>query len=296
MRALTLVAIALVVIATCGCSGSTMRDAGSDGAVHDTIGPDDRPAHLTIPPAYDGTTPLPAIVLLHGEAMDGASQDAYFGICRAASTFGFYVVLPDGTIDATGQRFWNATPACCNSGGIDIDDVAYLTSLVDELEATVPVSDLYFVGYSNGGFMSYRMACELADRVTAIVSVAGSDFPNDTDCVPSRTVSVLSIHGDADSVIAYDGLIGAYPSARAVVERWAARAGCGVAPSEPDVYLDLDTMISGPETEVIRYLLGCTGTDNAALWTIRGGDHAPRLGTTFAPTILAWLLQHTRAG
>lgn len=287
---------ALAAFLVGGCSAPPVSgDGGPSGpdALPSTLGPPERPADLVVPTAYDGVTPLPVVMLLHGYSANGAAQDVYFGLSRAARADGFYTIVPDGTVDASGKRFWNATPACCDFGRTGVDDVAYLTGLLDELESLAPVSDVYFVGHSNGGFMSYRMACELADRISAIASLAGSDFAGDTDCVPERPVSVLQIHGDADAVIPYAGALGLYPSASDAVARWAERAGCETGMSEAGEPLDLVTTLGGAETETLRYHAGCEGAE-AALWTIRGGSHIPALGRTFAPTVLAWLREHAR--
>src|SRR5690606_33059573 len=94
----------------------------------------------------------------------------------------------------------------------------------------------------------------------AIGGLAGADFVGDEDCVPSRPVSVLHVHGTADETIAYEGAsLGSfvYPSARTAVLRWAARAGCDTD-AEPELLepLDLDRMLEGAETRVERWT-GC---------------------------------------
>jgi polyhydroxybutyrate depolymerase len=290
--------------ALCGCSstaaptdgGSSTPDARIEHdagvpAAPETLGPAERPAQLVTPRAHDGVTPLPAVFLLHGFGASGAIQDGYFGLSRAARSRGCYVVIPDGTPNTQGRRFWNATPACCDFERTGVDDVAYLTSLIDELEAAVPVSAVYFVGHSNGGFMSYRMACERSSRIRAIVSLAGSDYLNDDDCVPDESVSVLQIHGDLDPTILYGGAAGAYPSAADVVARWAGRAGCDASMSAAGDALDLETSVAGRETEVLRYEAGCNG-DEAELWSIRGGGHIPGLSAEFMPAVLDWLAAH----
>ncbi|MCB9597591.1 MAG: hypothetical protein H6719_33040 [Sandaracinaceae bacterium] len=303
MRHLLLCSTILIAL---GCDGATTPDEdagpmGTDAGAIDaavppslpsSIGPAERPAQLVVPAAHDGTTPLPLVVLLHGYSASGGAQDLYLGFSRATRANGFYLVIPDGTVDTSGNRFWNATPACCNFGGVDVDDVAYLTGLVDEVEAMAPVRDVYFFGHSNGGFMSYRMACELADRVTAIGSLAGSDFANETDCEPSQPVSVLQIHGRVDETIAYDGQVGAYPSAPDDVARWASRAGCDDVVTPGDA-LDLDMGLAGAETVVEARDTGCTGAD-AALWTIEGGGHIPAVSRDFSTRVLTWLDAHRR--
>lgn len=276
--------------------GGSIPDAGpraDAGMPPSTIGPADRPAKLVVPDAYDGETPLPAVVLLHGYGVTGALQDAYFRFSETARTAGFYAVIPNGTVDSTGKPFWNATDYCCDLGHTGVDDVGYLTAVVDNLEAVVPVSQLYFMGHSNGGFMSYRMACELSDRISAIASLAGSDFWDETRCVPDQPVSVLEMHGDTDTVVLYDGVAGLYPGAQAVVERWAGHAGCDTSSPVMGDPVDLVMSLPGAETDVSRYTSGCSGAD-AALWTIHGGVHIPVLQRDFASQVLTWLSAHAR--
>lgn len=311
MTRLALLAQALLALSllTVGCDGETPADDDSGTPPSDagvtpedsgpplpaTLGPEDRPADYQLPGAYDGETPLPAVIVLHGYGANGAAQSMYLGLPRLARTEGFYLVTPDGTTDSGGRRFWNATDACCDFAGTGVDDVAYILGLIDELEALVPVSDVYLVGHSNGGFMSYRMACEHPDRITAIASLAGSDYLGDEDCVPDGTVAVLQIHGDMDPTIEYDGAtLGAagYPSAPAVVERWAGRNGCDTSMTSASQNLDLDTSVDGAETTVLRYEAGCSA--NAALWTIEGGGHIPPLSSDFAPAVYAWLSAQSR--
>lgn len=272
--------------------GGALPDGGAmAGELPRNLGPAERPARLTVPATHDGVTPLPVLVSLHGYGGSGTLQNGFLGVARAASEHGMYVITPNGTQDSSSRRFWNATPACCDFAGDTVDDVAYLTSLLDELEALAPVSDIYFFGHSNGGFMSYRMACELAPRISAIASLAGSDYLSDTTCVPSEPVSVLQIHGDADGTISYLGS-GGYPSASDTVARWAGRASCEPEPQGGEA-LDLEGSIPGPETSVLRYAEGCIGAE-ASLWTMQGGGHIPSVSPAFMPAVLEWLTAHAR--
>ena len=149
-----------------------------------------------------------------------------------------------------------------------------------------PVRDVYFFGHSNGGFMSYRMACDHADRITAIGSLAGSDAW--TECTPSQPVSVLQVHGDMDDTISYDGVNLGYPSAPDAAARWAALGGCADTTTPGDA-LDIDTGLDGAETTVANYETGCTDAD-ASLWTIVGGAHLPAFtGGPFSAELLSWL-------
>lgn len=289
-----------------GCPSSSPSDAGADadldaGPTDRTVGPDERPARLVVPRDHDGVTPRPLVVLLHGYGASGRVQDAYFGLSSLARERGLYLLLPDGTLDTGGSRFWNSGGACCDFGATMVDDVGYLTALLDEVEAAVPVDPdrVYFVGHSNGGFMSYRMACELNDRVAAIAVLAGSDYPTDDGCVPVGEVpSVLHLHGTADETIAYEGgRLGTidYPAATDVVERWAGRMGCDVAMPTPGARLDLLTDVAGDETLPTRWETGCAAGRTVALYTMEGAGHIPSLARPlFTDTMVDWLLEHPR--
>lgn len=299
----SLLALALLLA---GCPTSPPGDAGFDadrdaGPTDQTVGTEERPARLVMPSEHDGVTPRPLIVLLHGYGASGRIQDAYLGLSSLARDRGIYLVLPDGTVDTGGSRFWNSGGACCDFGATRIDDVGYLTGLVDEVEALVPVDPdrIFFMGHSNGGFMSYRMACELSDRVAAIAVLAGSDFPDDAGCVPaSGAPSVLHLHGTADDTIAYDGgMLGAiaYPAADTVIERWAGRMGCDVAAGAEGARLDLISDVDGPETVPTTWSAGCAAGREAALYRMEEAGHIPNLvRPTFTEAVIDWLLEHPR--
>lgn len=261
------------------------------GAVPGTVG-GDRPARVVAPDGWAGDTPLPLVVLLHGFTASAALQDFYFGLSRRVTERGFVLLLPDGTVNSDGNRFWNATDACCDFERSGVDDVAYLLGLLDELEAAVSIdaTRVYFVGHSNGGFMAHRLACDAADRITAIVSLAGSTWADESRCTPARPVSLLQIHGTSDDTIPYAGTAFGYPGAVELVERFARRDACDLGAAEDGAPLDVDQRVDGSETTVRSYRAGCAAGTEATLWTIEGGSHIPDLDTSFAPLLLDWLL------
>src|SRR5262245_10656786 len=118
----------------------------------------DRPVRVYVPASYDSNEPAPLLILLHGFTASGVEVDSYFGIGSAADARGFVYAHPDGTLDDDWNRFWNATEACCNFGGSDVDDVAYLTDVIDEIQSKLSIDPkrIAVAGHSNGGFMSYR--------------------------------------------------------------------------------------------------------------------------------------------
>lgn len=287
--------------------GLVLVACGGDGAAPDSgmpavdAGPDwpdyvggARRARVVVPPSYDGTTPYPMIILLHGYSVNGTIQDAYWGMSRQARERDFLLVLPDGTEDDGGNRFWNSTPGI-GFMGPDVDDVGYLRGLITEMKSLFVVDEerVYFAGHSNGGFMAYRMACEAAGEVAAIAGLAGGDFLADDACVPSQPVSVLHAHGTADETIPYDGTM-LYPGAEAVVTRWATRAGCDTTMPETGAPLDLIDALPGAETRVTHYRSGCAAGHEVELWSIEGGEHIPAINGTWTPTLVDWLLRHRR--
>ncbi len=257
------------------------------------IGPADRPAEVKGPPGWCSNRELPVIFLLHGYGATATTQDFLFRLSARVELDRFLLVLPNGTLDLSGRRFWNGPPGCCDFYGAGVDDVGYLGELIDELDtlATIVPSRIYFAGHSNGGFMSYRMACEQPGRLGAIASLAGSGYPEASDCSSSEAVSVLQIHGELDATIPFAGGLN-YPGAEELVERWASRAGCDLSAPEVGASLDLVNSISGSETEVTEYSDGCSGDHEVAMWRITNGSHVPYLNDTFAEKLVAWLLSH----
>jgi len=260
------------------------------------IGPDDRPARVTLPDGYDDGGSYPVVMLLHGYGANGLIQGSYFGIPTLAREMDFIAIIPDGTEDTGGNRFWNATDACCDFAPTGVDDVAYLRGLIDEALSTYAADSerVYLIGHSNGGFMSYRMACDASDEIAGLVSLAGATWGDPMSCGdPARPVSVLQIHGTADDTIAYEGGTVAtrtIPSARVSVERLAARSGCTLAWTE-GAPIDFDSGLAGAETVTERISEGCAEGTDYQLWTIEEGGHIPSLADGAIRGALEWLLE-----
>ena len=197
-----------------------------------------------------------------------------------------------------GNGFWNATDACCNFAANPVDDVAYISAIIEQVEAKYNVDPkrIYVAGHSNGGFMSYRMACELSDKVAAIASLAGETFADTATCKPPSQVSVLQVQGTADETINYEGgeIRGvAYPGAATTTATWAGYNGCQTTPVPAAVKLDLDVGIAGDETSVSTYA-GCEQGSAVELWTIDGGSHIPALSPMFGSKVIDFLYAHPK--
>ena len=139
-RSLVAVLSLSVVLAVAGCDSavpspaapaSTAASPGAAGATGtQTIQVGNRPFTLRVPATYQAGTAAPLLVLLHGYTSSGFGQEAYLRIGPEAEKRGVLYATPDGTTDARGMRFWNATDACCNLYGATVDDSAYLTDLI----------------------------------------------------------------------------------------------------------------------------------------------------------------------
>lgn len=256
---------------------------------------------LHVPAGYDSTRPYPLIVVLHGFSAYGYVQLLYLGFDKLVEEQDVLVVAPDGTANPDGNRFWNATDACCDFYGSEVDDAAYLTGLVRDISAEyhVDAKRKYLAGHSNGGFMSYRLACDHADVFAGIVSLAGSTFDDVVRCSPSEPVSVLQVHGTDDDTVPYEGfqegtlLKRAYPGAKDAVEHWRTYNGCSgevVAQAAP---INLVNALDGEETGRLR-ATGCPGEVGVELWTIEEGSHVPILNGEFAHRVWEWMSAHPK--
>lgn len=294
----------LAVLATCVAASLTTAACSATGTTASTpTGPpppvvaiapgttgtvdlDGRPYRLHVPTGYAASTSVPLVVGLHGFTSRSSQLDSYLGLTAAADARGFLLALPEGTTDRAGHQFWNAVDGgCCDLYSSRVDDSRYLSRLVTQGFSSYPVSRVVVVGHSNGGYMAQRFACDHADQVDAIASLAGP-LPFDTSlCRASRPVRVLDIHGDADETVPYLGRAAERSaSAMDTVRRWAVIDGCTSGPTE-GAAIDLEATIPGPETTPTVWS-GCRGDSGVQLWTIHGGRHVPTLTPAFTRDVL----------
>lgn len=262
----------------------------------------DRPYDLLVPESYDAAKAAPLVILLHGYGASAQVQEAYFKFSPLAASEGFLYAMPNGTPDKDGNKFWDATDACCDFSGRAVDDVAYVNGIIDDVQQRfhLDTKRVYVVGHSNGGFMAHRLACDLSPRIAAVASLAGAQVKDVSKCAPSEPVAVLQVHGDADTVVLYGGgpaltFTGsaAYPGAVETTEDWAMLNACDATPVKNPEQLDLDAVIFGTETTMERYL-NCKPGGAAELWTIRGGGHVPGLTDAFAERVWAFFKAHPK--
>ncbi|MFO0584787.1 MAG: alpha/beta hydrolase-fold protein [Anaeromyxobacter sp.] len=288
-----------LALAALGACGGGANDPGP-GTTDPLVYGGDRPVRLQVPASVEPGQKYPLVLLLHGYGAIGVWQQLYFGLGTSTLPGGAFVLAPDGTQDASGSRFWHANDVCCAFGPAQPDDVAYLGGLLDAVAAEWPIdpSRVLVLGHSNGAFMAYRLACDRADRITAIAGLAGAASSTDgSGCAPVKPVTVLHVHGTADQTVAYGGgalLPGGplYPGAVASTEQWASHDGCGT------------TWTAGAARDLVSNLAGAESTTAAAdgcpagvaveRWTMNGAPHVPALGADFTPQVLGWLAAHPR--
>lgn len=211
-----------------------------------------------LPSGYDRDTPAPVVLNFHGRGSNAGQQAALSGMNAKADAEGFIAVHPQG-VGAT----WNADFCCGEAMSSDVDDVGFVAAMLDELSRRfcIDPSRVYATGFSNGGFISHRLACELADRITAIAPVAGTNVTS--PCEPSRPVPMFHFHGTEDTLVPYDGFAGGFASVASTTGDWAGRNGCGATSAT--------YFTSGDVT--CEEWTGCDADATVRLCTVDGGGH-----------------------
>lgn len=187
---------------------------------------------LHVPPSYVAGSPMPLVVAMHGGGGWGAQLENSSKLSIKADQAGFIVVYPEGVKNLIGIRTWNAGGCCSYAMQKNIDDVGFLSALIDTLTATYSIDTdrIYATGMSNGAFMSYRLACERSNKIAAIAPVAGS--MNVSACSPIRGVPVIHFHSYLDTNVPYQGGIGSgasghyNPPIDSVLNVWADYSNC----------------------------------------------------------------------
>ncbi len=206
----------LIVLLAIGCDTESGGAEGDDpmienpsfetGLVNGSILHDNlqRSFILYVPESYTGNEAVPVVFNFHGYTSNAAEQMNYGDFRPIADTAGFLVIHPQGAL-LDGNTHWNVGGWTLAS---TIDDVGFTDALLDHLDENynVDLTRVYSTGMSNGGYMSFLLACQLSSRITAIASVTGSMTPETyRDCDPQHPTPILQIHGTNDNVVPYNG-------------------------------------------------------------------------------------------
>ncbi len=262
----------------------------------------DRSAILHVPPQARAGTPLPLLVVLHGGYGSGRDMQRALGFDRYADARGFLVVYPDAF---NGMR-WNDGRGTLDSSRAGVDDVAFLVALIDEVAARAPLDRrrVHATGASNGGMMAYRLGCETRGVFAGLAPViANVPRPIAATCAPQAPINLLSINGDADPFIPFEGgevcanvrggcEKGFVLSTAESVGRFAGANGCAARPQVTALPPVVD---DGTSVEHHVYP-GCAGGAKVELYVVRGGGHAwpPRRPRVAAGGVASGNLDATR--
>jgi polyhydroxybutyrate depolymerase len=261
-----LVALLGVLLALSGCSGAHRAVTRlPDGTTVHTMafGGLDRSYRIHKPTGL--ADPAPLVVMLHGAFGDAEQAENSYGWDQLADSAKFVVAYPDGV----GQT-WNAHGCCGKAAGENLDDLGFITTMVGEISADLPIdkSRVYATGISNGGIMTYALACN-----SGIFAAIGPDAATQLDaCSAPHPTSVIHIHGTADRLVPYNGGQGASTvngqSIPDVNAFWRNVDQCG----PPDVTT---------KPPVTTSTAACADHRSVELITIDGGRHQWPGGTTF---------------
>ncbi len=215
---------------------------------------------LYIPAAYD--LPLPLVISFHGFAASGLEQQENTEFNRIADENGFIVAYPQGT--GFPRRWYGGLSNFANQ--TDARDVTFTADVIAALADCIDPARVYANGFSAGGGMSHRLACQLSEQITAIGTVSGAYSQLDGGCQPERAVPVISLHGTDDPVVPFTGtnIENGLPDINDWARGWAERNNC-----TPDTVIDDD---STDTIEILRYT-DCDDEAEVILYSIIGGGH-----------------------
>ena len=246
-----------------GCAG---RDTGKPSAfvegtsVHTlSVGGHDRTYRLHKPTGLPASAPL--VVMLHGGFGTDAQAERSYGWDELADSSKFVVAYPDGL-----NRAWNVNGGgCCGRPAKQgIDDVGFITAAVADIKRNVSIdaSRVYATGMSNGGIMSYTLACDTS-IFAAIGPVSGTQL---APCRSPHPLSVMTIHGTKDPLVPYGGGPG----------RGFAHINGPPVPESNTFWRKVDQCHTPVETtsgSVTTSTAGCPDNRSVVLVTVDGGGH-----------------------
>lgn len=226
----------------------------------------DRRFTVYLPVGYSPDKPRPLFINMHGFTSAMSQQMTVSGFNGTADLKDCIVVYPDGV-----QKRWNSGT---NFGVVSgVDDVGFLSKLIDRMIVlyNADPSMIYSTGYSAGGFMSYRLACDLTNRISAIAPVVAS-MVEDTyaNCAPARPISVIAFNGTSDGVTNYEGFPGNFRPITEVINSWVDRNNCI---SEAEITELPNTVLNDFSTVTKFAYTGCDEETEVILMRINGGGH-----------------------
>ena len=271
------------------CLAARRSDASREAACYALVQDGrKRTLRVYVPPGHPG--PLPVVLVLHGGGGNGGGMEwlTRHGFNRIADRDGALIVYPDGI-----DKGWNdGRSANRSAADAAVDDLAFLRALPAALAALHPVdrARLYVTGISNGGMMSYRLACDAADEFAAAAAVAANlSVELAPRCQPARALPLLIMDGTDDPIMPWKGgtirvlwmARGTVLSVEDTAARWLALDRCAA-------FVPLPVVTADPPdgTSAAPRVAQCAAGAEVRLYEIRGGGHSWPRGEPYLGTVL----------
>lgn len=271
--ALVLILFVMTFAAACGTRKAVQPTPNADmqdgpGFFSKTLTFDgiERDYLVYLPDEYSIETSLPLVVFLHSYGWNAEKAMKQTGFNQLAEEHGFVVVYPNAIPN------WNSgisqnpdypTP--------EIDDVGFIKALIAKTHDLyqIDLDRVYASGFSNGGFMSYRLACEASEEIAAIASVGGLMSNNVYEnCNPKRAIPVMEIHGTRDDFVPFNGMR-SWKSVYEIMDFWSNANAC--QSTEIEELADIEPEDGSSVVKVSH--LDCDENNSVILYRVNDSGH-----------------------
>lgn len=270
---------------------TTDRDRDVQGSVR--LGDTVRTYMLHAPDGIPAGAAVPLLLAFHGTGESGQAMQRHVGLDSLADARGLLVAYPDAVVGN-----WAEGCACSRADLLGINDTGFVRAIVEDVARRYPVdrARVYAAGFSQGGLFVQRLACQMAELVTAVASVAAPmSAPLAEQCRPAAPVGVLILHGTLDDAFPYEGARRRARStlgAREAADVWRLLNGC-----ERDARgRELPDAIADGTRVLVERWSGCRAGVEVALYSVDGGGHAwsPSADVSTDAVIVDFLLGQRR--
>ena len=212
-----------------------------------------------IPSIYQPSQPTPLLFNLHGRTGTAYTTMWHADFRPIADTANFIIIHPQGLLDNTGVTHWNL-------GQSSVDDIGFFNSLYSYIISNynINLDQVYCTGMSNGGYMSYYLACNMSDKISAVASVTGAmgSFTQ-LNCNPTHPTPIMEIHGTNDVVVPFNNIVNG-------IEYWRDYNNCNQIADTifiPDLVLE--------DSSTVQHIIYNNGDDGVTteLFKIINGGH-----------------------
>jgi polyhydroxybutyrate depolymerase len=202
-----------IICSAFGCVMSVSGDNQADGNMNTIVVDGIERSYIVYNPGIPVTKRVPLMIVLHGGMGNAEHTQATVGMDDVADQGQFIVAYPNGIggrfAIMENKRTWNAGRCCGQAVQQNIDDVRFIERMIDEINSKfqIDMKRIYVTGMSNGAMMAYRLACDIPDKIAAIVPVSGTLAVD--NCDSAIDIPVLHIHGELDENVPFHGGKGA---------------------------------------------------------------------------------------